>query len=435
MGDALLGGRYQLEEVLGSGGMATVWRARDTRLGRLVAVKTLDRGALREPGAAARFDREARTVARLNHPNIVSVYDGGTQDGTGYIVMEQVDGETVASMLKAGPLPIERAVSIARQAAAAHATGIVHRDVKPANMIVTPDGTVKVCDFGIARELQASEVTLTAPSTAIGTAAYMAPEQAAGDAVDARTDLYALGCVLYAMLTGDPPFTGDRPIEVLYQQLHNAPPPVRSRRPEVPPTLDALVTGLLAKNPADRPCDATTVRTALDHAYAPVTALAGTLGAVAGAVARGGDGARGPAGPGTTRPMARAAVPVPVRPGQTDEPDWYPAGPARRERRYLGPVLAAVAVALLIAAAFLVAAVLGGQGHDLPTVPPRSTHAPDTAAPSGTTRAPTSTTPTQTATTPTPTATPTPTPTPTITKPSPVPSVSPPTLKQSTGGG
>src|SRR5262245_5389879 len=321
MTDELLGGRYQLEEALGSGAMATVWRARDNRLDRPVAVKTLNRGELRDPSAAARFDREARTVARLSHPNIGSVYDVGTQDGTGYIVMELVDGVTVASMLAEGPLPIDRAASIGRQTAealgAAHATGIVHRDVKPANIMVTPAGRVKVCDFGIAHELHASGVTLTAPDTAIGTAAYMAPEQAAGEPVDARTDLYALGCVMYAMLAGAPPFTGDRPIEVVYQQLHNEPAPLRSRRAEVPPALDALVTGLLAKNPADRPADAATVRAALDHPHAPVTATASALGAVAaagGLRSTGPIGDGGASGPEPTRRMARAVVAPPTRP-------------------------------------------------------------------------------------------------------------------------
>jgi serine/threonine-protein kinase len=401
MGDELLGGRYRLEEVLGSGGMATVWRALDTRLGRPVAVKTLNSGELSELSAAARFDREARTVARLSHPNIVSVYDGGTHDGTDYIVMELVDGVTVASMLAEGPLPIDRAVSIARQTTgalgAAHATGIVHRDVKPVNIMVTPAGTVKVCDFGIARELQASEVTLTAPHTAIGTAAYMAPEQAVGDPVDARTDLYALGCVMYAMLTGAPPFTGDRPIEVLYQQLHNVPQPLRSRRPDVPPALDALVTGLLAKNPADRPADAAAVRAALDQPYAPVTAMAGALGAVAGAAAPAG---ANPSGPGTTRLMARATVPTPVRP---DGPNRYPAGPARPRRRVLGPVLAAAVIALLVVAAVLIASLLDRQRHDPQAGPPPSNQAPTAPAPTGTT--PASTTPASTGTTPAQTTT------------------------------
>src|SRR5262249_30045667 len=148
---------------------------------------------------------------------------------------------------------------------AAHARGIIHRDIKPANIMVTPTGTVKVCDFGIARQLHAAGQTLTAPEETIGTAEYMAPEQAAGDPVDPRTDLYALGCSLYAMLTGEPPFPGDRPMELMFKHLYSAPVPLHVRRPEVPAGLDALVGGLLAKNPADRPANAGEAHAALDH--------------------------------------------------------------------------------------------------------------------------------------------------------------------------
>ncbi|MGC1210991.1 MAG: serine/threonine-protein kinase [Micromonospora sp.] len=260
----LLDGRYQSEELLGSGGMGEVWRGRDLRLDRPVAIKVLSAAGLDEPMAAERFDREARTAARLTHPHIVGVYDFGTEEDHSYLVMELVDGPTVSALIARGPLPLEQAVSIAVQTcdgiAAAHAAGVVHRDVKPGNLIVTPSGTVKICDFGIARLPQmAGENTITGPATKLGTSSYMAPEQALGRPVDPRTDLYGLGCTLYAMLAGTPPFAGD-PLSVLHQHVNDPPPPLRERRPDVPVALDALVAELLAKDPADRPTDARQVR-------------------------------------------------------------------------------------------------------------------------------------------------------------------------------
>jgi eukaryotic-like serine/threonine-protein kinase len=215
----LISGRYRLEAVLGRGGMATVWRGVDQRLGRPVAIKLLDRADTADPIMLQRFDREARTAGGLTHPNIVAVYDVGTDNGVPYLVMELIDGTSVAALLAGGPLPVDQAVDVARQTCDAlgmtHAQGVVHRDIKPANILLTTTtGTVKVCDFGIAR-LAHQQTNLTAPHTAIGTSAYMAPEQASGAPVDARTDLYALGCVMYAMLTGHPPFTGDNPLAVL----------------------------------------------------------------------------------------------------------------------------------------------------------------------------------------------------------------------------
>ena len=263
MDGQLISGRYQLDTVLGRGGMATVWRGVDERLGRRVAVKLLDR-ATADSAMLQRFDREARTAGGLTHPNIVGVYDVGTDDGVPYLVMELIDGTSVAALLAGGPLPIEQAVDIARQIcdalAVAHAQGVVHRDIKPANILLTATGTVKVCDFGIARLTHQQQTDLTAPHTAIGTSAYMAPEQASGGAVDARTDLYALGCVLYAMLTGQPPFTGDHPLTVMWQHQQQPAPSVASLRADTPADLDALIARLLAKNPSDRPATATEVR-------------------------------------------------------------------------------------------------------------------------------------------------------------------------------
>src|SRR5690606_30567652 len=200
----LLNGRYRLHSLIGRGGMAEVWRGEDLRLERRVAVKLL--GESTDPDRLARFRREARTVARLSHPNIVTGHDLGVDGGVTYLVMELIEGTSLATRLAKGPLTVGDAVAIAGQVcdalAAAHAAGIVHRDIKPGNILLTPAGTVKVCDFGIARLLHASPTQLTTTGTVIGTSEYMAPEQASGAPVDGRTDLYALGCVLYAMLTG-----------------------------------------------------------------------------------------------------------------------------------------------------------------------------------------------------------------------------------------
>ena len=358
----VLGDRYRLEEVLGSGGMATVWRAWDLRLERPVAVKTLDHAGLSDPSAAERFDREARTVARLTHPNIVAVYDVGTQDGVGYLVMELIGGVSVATLLDGGPLPVQQAVSIAAQTCdalgAAHAAGVIHRDVKPANIMVTHAGAVKVCDFGIARQLHAAGQTLTAPDSAIGTSDFMAPEQATGDPVDARTDLYALGCVLYAMLTGRPPFTGDNPIAVIYQHLHNAPTPVRSLRADAPAELAALIGQLLAKEPTDRPADHRHVLAALGvlDGPSPTARLAEPVTAV--------------------RPVARAAVPTPTRTMPTameHDERRFGVWPEQHKRITRGGVaLVVITLIALVTAAVLAAALLSRPTGQPQAAPPPS---------------------------------------------------------------
>ncbi|MEU2615644.1 protein kinase [Micromonospora sp. NPDC007271] len=260
----LLDGRYQTEELLGSGGMGEVWRGRDLRLDRPVAIKVLAAAGLKEPMAAERFDREARAAAGLTHPHIVAVYDFGTEDNDSYLIMELVEGRTVSALIADGPLTVLQALSIAVQTcdgiAAAHATGVVHRDVKPSNLIVNATGTVKICDFGIARlPWTEGENTLTEPATRLGTSSYMSPEQALGQPVDHRTDLYGLGCTLYAMLAGGPPFVGE-PLSVLHQHVNEPPQLLRERRPDVPAELGALAAELLAKDPADRPPGAAEVR-------------------------------------------------------------------------------------------------------------------------------------------------------------------------------
>ncbi|GGN72704.1 hypothetical protein GCM10010112_41350 [Actinoplanes lobatus] len=248
--------------------MAVVWQATDRWLGRMVAVKVLHERVLADPTVAGRFEREARMVAGLAHPNIVALHDVGVDSGVPYLVMELVPGRSLAALLSTGPLDIAGAVGIAAQVCAAleaaSEAGIVHRDIKPANILITGDGRAKVCDFGIARVAGATRSELTGSAQMLGTSTYMAPEQVAGGAVDVRTDLYGLGCVLYAMLTGNPPFTGDSPIRIAWDHVERVPRPASTHRP-VPHELDLLLQAMLAKYPADRPSDPAAVRAALEN--------------------------------------------------------------------------------------------------------------------------------------------------------------------------
>jgi len=256
-----LSGRYELGDILGFGGMSEVHLARDVRLHRDVAVKVLRADLARDPTFFLRFSREARNAAGLNHPAIVAVYDSGeadTPDGPlPYIVMEYVDGVTLRDIVRNdGPVDPRRAVEIIADACQAlnysHLNGIVHRDVKPANIMIDRAGAVKVMDFGIARALHDDGAKLTQTSAVIGTAQYLSPEQASGETVDARSDVYSLGCVFYELLTGEPPFIGDTPVSVAYQHVRKDPPPPSRRNPALSPSLDAVVLKSLAKNPANR---------------------------------------------------------------------------------------------------------------------------------------------------------------------------------------
>jgi len=279
MSGHVVGGRYRLQQQLGRGGTASVWRARDTRLDRNAAVKLLHPVWRADPVAVERLRREAHSVARLEHRNIVGVYDFDVVDDDAYLVMELVEGRSMGDLLaNRGPMPVELAVSVAAQICdalgAAHAAGIVHRDIKPSNILIDPAGVVKVCDFGLVRLWGAAgEAALTGSGAIVGSCHYMAPEQAVGQSVDGRCDLYALGCVLYVMLVGAPPFNAATPIHVLDLHLDEPPVPLRAHRDDVPPDLQQLVAELLAKNPADRPATARSVRDRL-------TAIGGRSAAV-----------------------------------------------------------------------------------------------------------------------------------------------------------
>ena len=255
-----LSDRYELGEILGFGGMSEVHLARDLRLHRDVAIKVLRADLARDPSFYLRFRREAQNAAALNHPAIVAVYDTGeAETPTGplpYIVMEYVDGVTLRDIVHGeGPMESKRAIEVIADACQAlnfsHQHGIIHRDVKPANIMISKAGAVKVMDFGIARALaDANSVTQTA--AVIGTAQYLSPEQARGEKVDARSDVYSLGCVLYEILAGEPPFVGDSPVAVAYQHVREDPVPPSQRNPDISPELDAVVLKSLAKNPDNR---------------------------------------------------------------------------------------------------------------------------------------------------------------------------------------
>lgn len=277
----VLNDRYEIGELLGRGGMADVYKARDTRLGRTVAIKLLRADVARDSHLHARFRREAQAVAGLNHPAIVAVYDTGehvTSEHAGdsahvpYIVMEYVHGKTLRDLIRSKSITTDQALEYSSGVLAAldysHRAGVIHRDIKPANVMVTEDehgvlGTVKVMDFGIARTISDSAATMTQTQTVMGTAQYLSPEQARGESVDARSDLYSAACLLYEMLAGRPPFTGDSPVSVAYQHVRELPPVPSTFNPQLGPALDALLMRALQKDRNQRFQDAASFRRAL----------------------------------------------------------------------------------------------------------------------------------------------------------------------------
>jgi len=425
----LIAERYRLGASLGRGGMGEVFRATDELLGREVAVKLMLRsGGDGTPAAAERFQREARAAARLSDAHIVAVYDFGQDGDNFYLVMELVEGRSVAREVDDdGPLPWERAVEIVEQAAAglavAHAENVVHRDIKPSNLMVSADGVVKVADFGIAALPGAETHELTMTGQILGSPYYLSPERARGLKGGPESDVYALGCVLYQLITGRPPFMGDHPTAVLYQHVDAEPVPPSRLRPELAGPLEGLLLQMLAKDPEVRPTAAelTNVRAAADR-------LAATTPLVAQPIVT-------PAEPGATRPIA---TPPSVR-------------PAPKSNK---PILISALALLAVAAAVTTGVVLHNTGDRTPptvdigpqqttgtptttpttepsqttTTTSRPTHR-TTATPSSTPSTTPSTTPTTTPSTPsaTPTTTPssTPTSTPTKTPSSPSPSRTP----------
>ena len=314
---------------LGSGGMADVYLAEDEDLGRRVAIKILNDRHANDEQFVERFRREAKNAAGLSHPNIVSIYDRGEAEGTYYIAMEYLDGRSLKELLVArGPMPIADAIAFTRQILTAlrfaHRKGLVHRDIKPHNVMADADGRLKVTDFGIARAGAASQ--MTEAGSIIGTAQYLSPEQARGAAVDQRSDLYSVGVVLYEMLTGTVPFTGETPVEIAMRHLSDTPQPPSTKRPEVSPDLDMIVLRALAKNPDDRfqtaeEMDAELERVEAGGAVTAETAdaatavLSGTALAMAPtAISRGPTAVTAPQPPYTgRRPSYRYAEPPPRR--------------------------------------------------------------------------------------------------------------------------
>jgi serine/threonine-protein kinase len=366
-GGRQLAGRYRLEEVIGRGGMSTVYRATDAVLGRTVAVKVLLAGLAEEdPAYIARFQREARAAAALHNRAVVAVYDVGVDDDARFIVMEHVKGRSLAALLSGGkPLPLQESLRVGQQVAsalgAAHAVGIVHRDIKPANVMVADDGSVKVLDFGVARMLDGT--TITQAASVLGTAAYMAPERAMGEPGDARADVYSLGCLLYAMLTGAPPFRAEHAAALLHQHVNASPRPAGDLRAGVPPELDALVADMLAKAPEDRPQNAARVGERLRAMSEPAD---------------------------PTAPTARLAPAAPLVASPATAPTRVLAGPpppGRRRRRGLAAALGAAAVALIV----VLLSSSGGSPRTTPAATTRSTtHSAGTAttqsAPAATTQ-------------------------------------------------
>lgn len=269
MDEQVLGGRFELKRQIGAGGMARVFLAHDRLLAREVAVKILRPDAAADPAFAERFKREARAAAALNHPNVVSIYDWGTQNGVDYLVMEYVPGENLREvLLERGRLPEIEVLEIGAQVAAAleaaHRRGFIHRDVKPHNVLLDPDGRAKVTDFGIVRATGVTQ--LTSANAVCGTVQYLSPEQAMGKSMDQRSDLYSLGVVLYQLLTGEVPFHGDSPVVVALQHVHEAPLAPRRAEPAISPATEAVVLKALAKNPTDRYQTAQEMGLALQHA-------------------------------------------------------------------------------------------------------------------------------------------------------------------------
>ena len=344
----LFDGRYKIVRKLGSGGMAEVYLAEDEELGRKVALKMLDERHARDEQFVERFKREARNAAGLSHPHIVRIYDRGQAEGTYYIAMEYLDGPTLKELLvRKGPTPPLTAIKFAREIlsalAEAHKHDIVHRDIKPHNVIVSPDWAVKVTDFGIARS-GASQ--MTEAGSIVGTAQYLSPEQARGKPVDQRSDLYSLGIVLYEMLTGKVPFTGDAAVEIAMKHLSAIPDPPSKLRPEVSHDLDAVVMRALAKDPADRYASAEEMDADLARVARGASVSHRTEEAMTSVLAGSGISAA------MTSIVPREALTPPPAPPPYRPPSYYEDGGRRRSRWPM--ILGLFAIAVLAVGGYLI---------------------------------------------------------------------------------
>jgi serine/threonine-protein kinase len=352
-------GRYELRELLGRGGMADVFAAEDVRLGRRVAIKRLRIDLAGDPTFQARFRREAQSAASLNHPSIVSVYDTGEEPdphGSGvllpYIVMELVVGRTLRDILREGRkiLP-ERALEITAAVLSAldysHRAGIIHRDIKPANVMLTPTGEVKVMDFGIARAISDASATMTQTAAVVGTAQYLSPEQARGEQVDARSDLYSTGCVLFELLTGRPPFIGDSPVSVAYQHVREQPPAPSLYERTIPAAVDAITLKALAKRVDDRYQSASEMRADIERTLSGVPVLAPPVTG-ASVDTQPHFLARPPIGPDTTPTAATTRT-------------SYDEAPPARSRAGMWALVAVLVILLLVAGGLLLPTLFGGS--------------------------------------------------------------------------
>ncbi|MEO6143379.1 MAG: serine/threonine-protein kinase [Dermatophilaceae bacterium] len=382
----LLGDRYTLTERIAMGGMGEVWAATDAVLGRTVAVKLLHPALSQESDFVDRFRAEARHTAALLHPNIAAVFDYGEDDGTAYLVMELVVGKPLSQIIaERGPLSAQETTAILIQAAtaldAAHAAGVIHRDVKPANIMVTPDGTAKLTDFGISRAIDS--VPLTQTGQVLGTAQYLSPEQALGQSATASSDIYALGVVGHEMLTGERPFDTGSVVSTALAQINQPPPPLPDT---VPPGIRDVITAALAKDPADRPASAAAMAHALGMSgaafasAAPVTALlpmsadADPPGDAAGAGAGAATIAHAP-----TQAMPRSTRLMPIH--------LLPArAPGRRGRRFPTPRtwLLGAAAAVLVIVTSLALSQAGGNGSAPLDTTATTTSATSTSRPKAT---------------------------------------------------
>jgi beta-lactam-binding protein with PASTA domain/tRNA A-37 threonylcarbamoyl transferase component Bud32 len=383
----ILANRYEVGELIGRGGMAEVHIGHDNRLGRTVAIKILRSDLARDPSFQARFRREAQAAASLNHPAVVAVYDTGEDVITAptgavahvpFIVMEYVEGHTVRDILRDGQaVPIEEAVEISAGVLSAleysHHAGIVHRDIKPANVMLTPTGAVKVMDFGIARAMADSAATMTQTQAVIGTAQYLSPEQARGETVDARSDLYSTGCLLFELLTGRPPFTGDSPVAVAYQHVREPAPAPSTFASDVPDTLDRITLKALAKERDSRYSTAAEFRSDLEAAARGGRVAAPAMGVLAATAA-----AEAAAAPTTQLlpPLAGSATQVlPAgggAPWAATSTTTTPTAPPTEPRRGRGLLWALVVVAVAALATLVTLMVLNSQREQAPetvTVP------------------------------------------------------------------